>query len=217
MPERLGSVRAFGNRATCTLTVPHPTSHGFPCERIAYPIPRTNEMKYRARLTILMLSAVMLITGCRNDQQPQVSASADRGMLVGAWRSKVAFRTGPLGEMKGLEFLLAYNAGGTMTESSNYDEAANSSPPAYGIWKAIDARHFETKYVFYTTKEPGPGDGVSKGDWWPAGHGVLTETITLSDDGQSYTSTIRLATYDTAGTPLPGVGEGTGSGTRITF
>ena len=32
--------------------------------------------------------------------------------------------------MKGLEFLYAYNAGGTMTESSNYDEAANSSPPS---------------------------------------------------------------------------------------
>ncbi len=27
--------------------------------------------------------------------------------------------------MKDLEFLYSYNAGGTMTESSNYDEAAN--------------------------------------------------------------------------------------------
>jgi hypothetical protein len=36
-----------------------------------------------------------------------------------------------------------------LTESSNYDEAANSSPPAYGVWRQLDPRTFETKYVFY--------------------------------------------------------------------
>ncbi len=119
--------------------------------------------------------------------------------------------------MKDLEFMYAYNAGGTMTESSNYDEAANSSPPAYGIWKQISPRTFQTNYVFYTTKEPTPGAGSPKGDWWPAGHGVLTETITLSADGQRYTSTIKLATFDTNGAPVAGAGEGTGTGTRIVF
>jgi hypothetical protein len=120
--------------------------------------------------------------------------------------------------MKDLEFLYAYNAGGTMTESSNYDEAANSSPPAYGVWKQIDPRTFETKFIFYTTKAPNPGDGTrTSGDWWPAGHGVLTETITLSEDGQTYASTIRLATFDNTDTPIAGDGEGTGMGTRIVF
>ena len=113
--------------------------------------------------------------------------------------------------------MCTYNAGGTMTESSNYDEAANSSPPAYGIWKQTAPQKFQTKYLFYTTKEPGPGDGAVKGDWWPAGHGVLTETITLSADGQTYTSTITLAMYDKAGAPIAGGGEGTGAGTRIVF
>lgn len=68
-----------------------------------------------------------------------------------------------------------------------------SVPPAYGVWKQIDPRTFETKYVFYTTKEPGPGDG------------------------QTYASTIRLATYDRTGTPIACGGEGTGAGTRIVF
>ena len=175
-------------------------------------------MKHRARFTLLMLSAVLIITGCGNGLSSQTSVSADRGMLAGAWRSKIVFRSGPLAEMKNLEFLYAYNAGGTMTESSNYDEAANSSPPAYGVWKQIDPRTFETKYVFYTTKAPGPGEGApSSSDWWPSGHGVLTETITLSDDGQTYASTIKLATFDRAGTPISGGGEGTGMGTRIVF
>ena len=175
-------------------------------------------MKHRARFTLLMLSAVLVITGCGNGQSSQMRVSADRGMLVGAWRAKIAFRSGPLAGMKDLEFLYAYNAGGTMTESSNYDEAANSSPPAYGVWKQIHGATFETKYVFYTTKAPGPGDGApNTSDWWPAGHGVLTETITLSDDGQTYASTIKLATYDRTGTPIAGGGEGTGAGTRIVF
>ena len=165
-----------------------------------------------------MLSAMLIITGCGSGQSSQTSVSTERRVLVGAWRSKIAFRSGPLAEMKDLEFLYAYNAGGTMTESSNYDEAANSSPPAYGVWKQIDPRTFETKYVFYTTKEPGPGNGApNKSDWWPAGHGVLTETITLSEDGQTYASTIKLATYDKTGTPIAGSGQGTGAGTRIVF
>lgn len=44
-------------------------------------------------------------------------------------------------------------------------------------------RTFQTKYVFYTMKAPAPGAGQpSSGDWWPDGHGVLTETITLPGD-----------------------------------
>jgi hypothetical protein len=175
-------------------------------------------MTHGARLTFLMLATVLIITGCGNGPSSYMRLSADRGRLVGAWRSKILFRSGPLAEMKDLEFLYAYNAGGTMTESSNYDEAANSSPPAYGVWQQTDLRTFETKYVFYTTKAPSPGDGAQgSSDWWPAGHGVLTETITLSDDGQTYASTIRLVTFDANGSPVAGGGDGTGAGTRIVF
>ena len=176
-----------------------------------------SQMKHRARFTLLMLSAVSIITGCEKGQSSPMSGSADRDMLVGAWRSKIVFRSGALAEMKDLEFLYAYNAGGTMTESSNYDEAANSSPPAYGLWKQIAPKRFQTKYVYYTTQRPGPGNGAGNSDWWPAGHGVLTETITLSADGRTYTSTIKLSTYDRTGAPVAGDGEGTGAGTRIVF
>ncbi len=173
-------------------------------------------MKQRVLVTALMLAIVLTIAGCANGRSSR-NGSVDRDALVGAWRSTIVFQNGPLAEMKGLEFLYAYNAGGTMTESSNYDEAANSSPPAYGVWKQTDPRTFETKYVFYTTKAPGPEDGApNSSDWWPAGHGVLTEMITLSDDGQTYTSTITLATYDRAGASTGG-GEGSGTGTRIVF
>lgn len=176
------------------------------------------QMKHIVLLTLLALSVVLIFTGCRNDPSSQTGAATDSSMLVGAWRSKIVFRSGALAEMKDLEFLYSYNAGGTMTESSNYDEAANSSPPAYGVWKQTGARRFETKYVFYTTKAPDPGAGApNSSDWWPSGHGVLTETIALSDDGKTYVSTIKLALFDKAGMPIEGGGEGTGAGTQIAF
>jgi hypothetical protein len=176
------------------------------------------QTKHKARFALLMLSGALLITGCTTGPSSQNNAAADRSVLVRAWRSKIVFRNGPLAEMKDLEFLYAYNTGGTMTESSNYDEAANSSPPAYGVWRQNAPRTFETKYVFYTTKESGPADGAPNSrDWWPAGHGVLTETITRADDGLTYVSTVKLATYDRAGALIAGTAEGTGAGTRIVF
>ena len=158
-----------------------------------------------------------MIAGCRHGS-PSQAASIGSAPLVGAWRSRIAFQSGPLADMKDLEFLYAYNAGGTMTESSNYDEAANSSPPAYGVWKEVAPRTFETKYLFYTTMAPDPDDAPGRsGDWWPAGHGEIRETIALAEDGQTYTSTITLVTFDRAGKPIAGDGAGTGAGARIVF
>ncbi len=175
-------------------------------------------MKQFGRLILLILSTALITSGCENDRSSQASVSGDRVELVGAWRAKISFQNGPLAAMKDLEFLYSYNAGGTMTESSNYDEAANSSPPAYGVWRQRDTRTFETKYVFYTTRAPRSGDGAPKdSDWWPDGHGVLAETITLSNDGQTYSSRIRLSTFDSTGKQIAAGAEGTGTGTRIVF
>lgn len=175
-------------------------------------------MTQRNRPLFAMFAAVA-IAGCANTPARQTTNAADPGLLVGAWNSKISFRTGPFAPVKDLEFMSAYNAGGTMTESSNYDEAANATPPAYGIWKQTSPGKFETKYLFFMTRPPDPKLGEPKsGDWWPAGHGELTETITLSGDGQTYTSTIKVASFDRAGKVIAdGGGEGTASGSRIAF
>lgn len=172
----------------------------------------------RVRFSLLLLALLLASSGCEKSQnaQPPAANAGTAPALVGAWRAKIVFRGGALADMKDLEFLYTYNAGGTMTESSNYDEAANSTPPAYGIWREIAPGRFQTKYLFYTTKEPDARSG-HKGDWWPAGYGVLTESITLSADGQSSTSTIKLDMYDQAGAVVAGAGEGTATGTRIVF
>ncbi len=55
------------------------------------------------------------------------------------------------------------------------------------------------------------------GAWLPAGHGELTESITLAADGNSYTSKLHYASFDKDGKPQAGGGEATGAGTRIVF
>ena len=51
------------------------------------------------------------------------AASSKPEPLIGAWRSKMQFKDGLLAEVKDLELSYVFNLGGTMVESSNYDEA----------------------------------------------------------------------------------------------
>lgn len=135
--------------------------------------------------------------------------------LVGAWRSRIQFSSGYFTNVKDLEFLYVFNRGGTMTESSNYD-GAPPVPPAYGAWRALDTRHFEAVYWFYTTKPPEKPDQLNQG-WTPAGHGELTEQFELASNGKSFESTIKLKMFDGAGHPLPGGGQAVGHAIRIDF
>jgi hypothetical protein len=162
---------------------------------------------------VLVLSATAL--GAQAAAAPR--SARERAGLVGAWRAHISFTDGAFAQMKDLEFSYVYNAGGTLTESSNYD-AAPPVPPAYGIWRKTGARTFQSKYVFYVTKSPASFDDIKKGGGWaPDGHGVFTETITLSEDGKSYTATIAYVAFGEDGKPAAGGGTGTATGTRLEF
>lgn len=167
-------------------------------------------------LCSLMLLATLLFSSCRqpsdNSKRTDLFPS-----LAGTWKEKLQFQTGPLAEIRDLEFMFVFNAGGTMTESSNYD-AAPPVPPAYGIWKHVDGNEYEAKYEFYMTRIPSPAESTSSGGGWlPAGHGVLKEKITLSPDGNSFTSTISYEVFDQLSKPIPGGGEAQGQGIRLQF
>ncbi len=136
--------------------------------------------------------------------------------LVGAWNSKVQFTTGAFKEVKDLEFLMVFNQGGTMTESSNYD-GAPPVPPAYGIWRKTASNRFEAKYVFYNTKAPAKFDEITEGGgWMPAGKGILHEKITLANNGQTYKSSLTLKMYDPKG-KLTDTWKGHCNGIRMKF
>ncbi len=161
------------------------------------------------KLTFLCpLVAMLSLPGC--DTAP----AATPPVLVGAWRSSLQFETGAFAPIKDLEFMYVFNVGGTMTESSNYD-GAPPVPPAYGVWREVGPGEFEVKYEFFAT-QPSDPDAFQKGvGWLPAGRGVITETITVSADGQTFTSTIRYSALGAQGEPLEGGGEAKGRAVRI--
>lgn len=157
-----------------------------------------------------VFATLLLAAGCAAERPAPPPA------LVGAWRSSLQFTTGAFASIKDLEFMYVFNAGGTLTESSNYD-GAPPVPPAYGVWRALGPNEFEAKYEFYVTA-PSPPEAFKTGaGWLPSGRGVFTERITVAADGQSFTSTIRYEAFDTKAQPAEGGGEATGRATRIRF
>jgi hypothetical protein len=137
--------------------------------------------------------------------------------LSGAWRGQVVIDSGAFSTMKDLEFMYAFNAGGTMTESSNYD-AAPPGPPAYGVWKKTGVRQYEARYVVFMTKAVSIQEEITNGGGWsPDGYGVLSEKITLSEDGDSFASTIKFEIFDPQGKLTTRGGDGTVKAKRITF
>ncbi len=155
----------------------------------------------------LVACALLALSGC--------ARTAASPALVGAWRSHVRFEAGSFAAIKDLEFLLVFNAGGTMTESSNYD-GLPPVPPAYGEWRATGPRTFEARYTFFTTNPPQDAQALTTGGGWtPAGSGVLTERYTVAADGRSYDSRLTLELFDPAGKPVAGGGAGTAHGVRL--
>jgi hypothetical protein len=160
--------------------------------------------------TLVFLTIALFVSGCAEKETKQPAA------LVGAWRSSLQFETGAFAPMKDLEFMYVFNDGGTMTESSNYD-GAPPVPPAYGVWREVGPGEFEAKYEYYATA-PSDADAFQKGaGWLPSGRGVFIERITLSADGQSFTSTIRYEALGLDGNPAEGGGEAKGKAVRIQF
>jgi hypothetical protein len=129
----------------------------------------------------------------------------------------VQFKGGAFSSVKDLEFMYVFNAGGTMTESSNYD-AAPPVPPAYGVWRRVKPSQYEARYEFFVSKAPSAfADIANGGGWSPGGRGVLVENITLAADGRTYRSTVRLDLFDEAGKLTESNSQAEAQAVRIGF
>lgn len=171
----------------------------------------------RRAIFMSILSAALLTVGYLTASLSLAGQGSDDDNLVGSWRSRVQFKSGAFSAVKDLEFMLAFNSGGTMTESSNYD-ASPPVPPAYGVWKKIQPRRYEAKYVFFLSRSPKAFEDIANGGGWlPGGSGVLVEKITLSEDGKTFESTIRLDIFDEAGKLTEGNSEAEAQAVRISF
>jgi hypothetical protein len=162
------------------------------------------------------LAAVLLVTGCAKTPPPAEPAAEPAVTLAGAWRSQLQFETGAFAPIKDLEFMYVFNEGGTMTESSNYD-GAPPVPPAYGVWRSVGPNEFETKYEYYATAPAAPAEFMKGAGFPPSGRGVFVERITVSADGQTFTSTMKYDAFDMKGEPIEGGGEAKGKAVRIQF
>ncbi len=154
------------------------------------------------------LLVVPLVTACTADR------ATESAPLIGAWRSTIQFETGAFAAITDLEFMYVFNAGGTLTESSNYD-GAPPVPPAYGVWRQVGPNEFEARYEFFATGMSDVASFMKGVGWVPSGRGVFTERITLSPDGQAFTSTIRYAVFGLQQDPLEGGGNATANAVRI--
>ena len=165
----------------------------------------------RTNLFIAGLLVALCAAGCGRER-----SRTDRA-LVGAWRGGVQFPTGAFATTKDLEFMYVFNLGGTMTESSNYD-GAPPVPPAYGVWRKVGERKYEAKYAYYWTKPPASFDEIAKGNGWsPGGHGVISQEITLSADGNSFESAIKYEVFDQTGKPTEKESLATAKASRFSF
>ena len=156
------------------------------------------------------LLVVPLFTACTADR------ASESATLIGAWRSTIQFDTGAFAEIKDLEFMYVFNAGGTLTESSNYD-GAPPVPPAYGVWRRVGPNEFEAKYQFFSTARSDVESFMKGAGWVPSGRGVFTERIKLSPDEQAFTSTIRYDVFGLHNEPLEGGGNAAARAVRIQF
>jgi len=169
--------------------------------------------------TILVgtLAAMLLTVGFTVASSAGNGPGLDDEALVGAWRSRVQFTSGAFATVKDLELMYAFNAGGTMTESSNYD-GSPPVPPAYGVWRRVQAGQYEARYSFYVSRPPQAFEDIARGGGWsPAGIGVIVEKIVLAADGRTYTSTLRVDIFDQAGKLVEGGSEAFGRGSRMDF
>lgn len=168
-------------------------------------------------LFLLVVSGLFLTTDDAIASPTGPATESGQDSLVGAWRSRVQFSSGAFAAVGNLEFMYLFNPGGTLLESSNYD-AAPPVPPAFGVWRKISPNHYEARYVFFLSKAPKAfEDLAASGGWLPGGSGVLVEKISLSQDGKTFSSTIRLAIFDEAGKPTENGSEAQSQAVRIGF
>jgi hypothetical protein len=82
----------------------------------------------------------------------------------------------------------------------------------------VAERKYEAKYAYYWTRPPSNLNELTKGNGWAAGgHGVLSQEITLSSDGNSFESTIRYQVFDRSWKQTEQDNSATAKATRLRF
>lgn len=147
---------------------------------------------------VVALAILMLVTVAQMSVSAHVggkeSPQSDGGpnALVGSWSLQVTLRDCPSGiPFVTFPAMMTYNHGGT-TQQTAPPEPGGTFLPGHGIWSHQHGGGYSGAFQFFSLN---PDGSVAR-------RTVVRSAITLSRDGESYTSTDTAETFDASGSLL---------------
>jgi hypothetical protein len=140
-----------------------------------------------AAVVIFSLTVLFGIT------QIQVSSQTDasRGLpfqIEGAWRNQITIRDCQSGTvLMSAQGLLTFHRGGTISETAATNPALRS--PGHGVWAYRGPGTFDGRFVVFTFNPDGTFAGTQQ----------ITQSITLSPDGKTFTDNAKGEFFNPAG------------------
>lgn len=136
-----------------------------------------------------MALAALILTPASLSAQQELSAQ-HRASLEGAWDAQVTATDCNGNILLVFRAFTAYHEGGTSTSTANTSPALQTA--ALGTWQRTGMRTFNAPLQQFNFNPDGSFAGTSK----------IERQIHLSADGNSYTGTATIATYDPDGNLL---------------
>lgn len=153
-------------------------------------------------LSALVLGAFAIAPSAHASDRHDEECRAGMGSpIVGVWNGTLNFTT--LGKAT---VLVSINEGGTFTETDSVDlnGTVGTASPGYAAWKAVDCRHYKLT-INKTIFKDGQFFNI-----------VLPGTIVLSEDGNSWTISLKQKVFDSVGNPIAQLsGTVSGSAKRV--
>ena len=156
-------------------------------------------------LVVALLSIAVIIGGTSVTTPGQDGPGQDR-TLEGTWTTLVIRRDCQTGEQVGnFQGVLTFARGGTLVGDSSAAGPATKSA-SYGVWRRTKGwNEYEFGFVFFLFNPDGTLFGRQ----------VVRQSATLSEDGQSFTTTGTFQVYNAAGAPVGPARCATSTGTRF--
>jgi hypothetical protein len=155
---------------------------------------------------LIAFGAALFVASSSAFAESEESGFASR--LEGTWLIHLTQRdctTGAAGPT--FPALLSFARGGTMTETTGSPAfLPGQRSPGLGVWRKTDAHAYLTHDEAFILFSGGP---------FAAGMQMISHTITLSKDGNSFESVASSRFFDTAGNPLGPSNCGTSVGVRV--
>jgi hypothetical protein len=158
-------------------------------------------LKNVAALSLSTAVAGLLGQAC-NSSPANAQTPETRDPIEGAWTSQVTITDCHGTTTRQFQSLNLFHDGGTLTDTDSQPPASHG--PALGTWSSQGSATYGSLFQLYRFNA----------DWTLAGSNRVQRTITLSADGNSFTSTIAVSLLDPTGTQV-GSGCGTETATRL--